>query len=219
MGLIRKFIDWFCTKFNYYPLNTYERIDAVTKELNDEICKADRLTEELAKALVRIRELETSFDEAKYMDYKKIELENDRVRQEIKEMNEYYRKIQTEVSDILHGDKNFKFPYNLRLPGSTTLQDLTDDNMIHVCGRTGIPDTLRARFDNETSLVNQFNMLYNHLIQYKVINKMVDMIVQNGGLQLTVGYNEENTSGEIYYSMTVMKPEGMIIIKKENEEG
>ena len=91
--------------------------------------------------------------------------------------------------------------------------------MIHVCGRTGIPDTLRARFDSEASLVNQFNMLYNHLIQYKVINKMVDMIVQNGGLQLTVGYNEENTSGEIYYSMTVVKPEGMIIIKKDNEEG
>lgn len=214
MGLIRKFIDWFCAKFNYYPFNTYERIDALAKECDAKSIKIDGLTEELTQALTRIKELEASFDEAKYMDYKKIELDNDRISQEIKEMNEYYRKIQTEVSDILHGDKNFKFPYNLRLPGSTTLQDLTEDNMIHVCGRTGIPDTLRARFDSEASLINQFNMMYNHLIQYRVINKMVDMIVQNGGLQLTVGYNEENTSGEIYYSMTVVKPEGMIIIKK-----
>lgn len=219
MSLLRWFVDWLCARMNYVPKLATEYMktqDTVMQKMTERIALADEVIERLKG---ENETLQAQLEESKYMDYKKIELENDRVRQEIKEMNEYYRKIQTEVSDILHGDKNFKFPYNLRLPGSTTLQDLTDDNMIHVCGRTGIPDTLRARFDNETSLVSQFNMMYNHLIQYKVINKMVDMIVQNGGLQLTVGYNEENTSGEIYYSMTVMKPEGMIIIKKDNEEG
>lgn len=218
MGIISKFVEWYCGKYNYFPENTYERIDTVTKEYNDEVCKNEGLTDKLTQAEARIIELEERFNESQYMDYKKIELDNDRVQQEMKEMNEYYRKIQSEVSDILHGDKSFKFPYNLRLPGSSTLQDLTEGNMIHVCGRTGIPDTLRARFDNESSMINQFTMMYNHLIKYKVINKMIDMIIQNGGLQLTVGFNEENTSGEIYYSMSVVKPDGMLVIKKDDDE-
>ena len=218
MGIISKFIEWYCKKYNYFPENTYERIDTVTKEYNDEVCKNEGLTDRLTQAEARIAELEERFNESQYMDYKKIELDNDRVQQEMKEMNEYYRKIQSEVSDILHGDKSFEFPYNLRLPGSSTLQDLTEGNMIHVCGRTGIPDTLRARFDNESSMINQFTMMYNHLIKYKVINKMIDMIIQNGGLQLAVGFNEENTSGEIYYSMSVVKPDGMLVIKKNGEE-
>lgn len=218
MGMITKFVDWFCRKYNYFPSNAYEQVDELTAEVDNEVSKNKDLTCKLSQAEVRITELEKRFDESLYMDYKKIELDNDRIQQEIKEINSYYRKVQTEVSDILHGDKSFEFPYNLRLPGSTTLQDLTEGNMIHVCGRTGIPDTLRARFDNESSLVNQFTMMYNHLIQYKVVNRMIDMIIKNGGLQLTVGYNKENTSGEIYYSMTVVKPDGMLVIKKDAEE-
>lgn len=150
----------------------------------------------------------------------KLKTEHDRIRVEMNETQEYCKRVEKQVRLALHDDHSFSFARNMCFPGSSsvsceTIQE-THKNPIHfmtMCGRTTMDDEATAKLKQIVGINQKYVFCLNYLMKLGLIDKIAKNLV-NGGLSVTIGYNDDCTTNELYYEAKCMVPDnGNIIIK------
>lgn len=229
MSLIHWFIEWLCKVTGYIPKSAQDKInhfqEDATKSLEEMQRHVTATTEQLLEATARIEELQYHVEQSKILDMESLQKENLRVmeenehiRKELAESNEYFKKVESQISGILHKDEVFGFHRSVCIPGASTLTATTVDDTICVAGRTVLEDSITAEMEQEPSIRERYYMAHNYLVKYGLIQKMIEYVASQGGIQYTLGFNENNTATELYYAMEVVSKSSILEFGKKAKE-
>ena len=223
--MIKLLIKWF-RKFlehhGFVVINAEEHFARIT-DYEDMIKKlqtcTDQLTEELNICRGRINAMDlTSMEELKE-ENDRLQAEQDRITAEMQKSEEYYKEVQKDLRRALHDDHMFSFARNMCFPGSSsvsceTIQEMHKNplNFIVVCGRTTMDDEATAKLKTIPGINQKYSYCLNYLMRLGLVDKIAKNII-NGGLALTLTYNEDCTTNEIYYEAKCMVPESGYLIQ------
>jgi len=155
--------------------------------------------------LVTMEELKSEND--------RLQAEHDKIHVEMQKSEEYYKEVQKGLRRALHDDHMFSFARNMCFPGSSsvsceTMQETHNNplNFIVVCGRTTMDDEATAKMKTLPGIDQKYSYCLNYLMRLGLVDKIAKNIM-SGGLALTLTYNEDCTTNEIYYEAKCMVPE------------
>ena len=231
MNLICRLINWLCNKFNYIPDIAQKRITELEISADESLKQVGNLlqesTENLVQATLEIEQLQKHVENSKVLNMEELQkentrvmLENDKLRHDLKESNEYFEKVESQVSEILHNDNIFGFKRSMCFPGASTITSFTKENSICIAGRIVLEDSVSAKMQQLASVSERYYLAHNQLIKYGLLERMIKDAASQGGIAYTLGYNNNCTATELYYAMEV-KPQFSILTfeQKENTEG
>lgn len=231
--ILEKIIDWLYNLIGYCPKQIAKQFDDLVCPDRENTCteetsfqeRIDRIRNVLMESNERIQKLEDQIEECSMLDMKELlEInnqlteDNQKLMKEIEKSEEYYHKVQVQVSDILHGDKTFGFGRNPCIPGSTSLMSEKVEDSIRVYGRTIFTDVLAERIKQEPSVRNKFQMAYSELLRNGLIDKLVRQLVSLGAISMTLGFNENNTTLEVYYTLEAVHHESIYLGEDEEDK-
>ena len=227
MNFICKIINWLCNKFNYIPDNAQKRINQLELTADERIQEIGRhLQESTDKLLIATREIEElrkHVEQSKVLDMETLEkennrlnLENDKIRHDLKEANKYFEEVEAQVSNILHNTV-FGFKRSMCFPGASTITSFTKDNSICIAGRIVLEDSVSAKMQELSSISERYYLAHNQLIKYGLLERMIKDAAGLGGIAYTLGYNEDCTATELYYAMEVKPQESILEFKKKDD--
>ena len=227
MILLRKLIDWLYKITGYCPqeaeIKFAEQLENVVNNYSDVVDRMSKIAQELIDANKKVKELQQQIDECALLDLIELndrniglESENLRLQGEINESKEYYRKIEGELSDIMHNDKRFGFGQNMTFPGSTSLIGEKSGDSVLVYGRSVLLDTIAQQIQDTPSMTEKYSIAINYLIKNGLIEKLTRQLISQGAVQFTIGFNENNTSLEIYYALEAKVKENTLEFDKND---
>ena len=222
IGLARKFLE----KHGYFIMlkeKRKEQNDLYTKlmnENNDLNMKLNSYQGEIDDLKDRIKNSEILSMEQLRDENQRLQTEHDQIRVEMNKAEEYYKTVQKQVRTALHDDRSFSFAKNMCFPGSSSVSCETlretftkPIDFTVICGRTTMDDEATAKLKQIVGIDQKYAYCLNYLMKLGLINKIAKNLV-NGGLVITIAYNEDCTVNELYYEAKCMVPEtGHIIIK------
>lgn len=224
MAALKRFIDHLFYLLGYVPNKEYVdaknlhklEIDA-TKEV------LDQLRSQLEEANAKLEEV--GYDAYIAVRKRNAELESaqDKIEKDIEESTEFYKKVQSDISKMMHNDPLLGFPQNMAFPGATSVDArLIDEGedigkVVSISGRTIFTDDMTAKIHSATSMDDKYMIAVNQLIKLGLTDHIMKQIINYGGLQLTFGYNEDCTSIELYYNVQCVKPEVMHVIDRKEK--
>ena len=191
------------------------------KELYDKACSEEqRLFRENERLTTRLSNVELMDKEKLDAENHRLQTEHDRIYAEIKESNEYYEKVQKDLRKALHNDTSFTFAKSMCFPGSSSVscetvqeEHNTPIQFVVMCGRTTMDDEATAKLKQFVGIDQKYAYCLNYLMKLGLIDKIAKNLI-NGGLTITLSYNDDCTVNEIYYEAKCMIPDnGHLIIK------
>lgn len=210
---MKRLLEWLCKKFDFMPSVAIRKINdlsSVNSNLSDLVCQK---RQEIDDVRAELQEA-TLLDKVKLDEINKaLNLENDRLQKELENAEAYYKKVQEQVSEILHGDKTYGFNGHVAIPGATALtksivsdgsfsvKDGTETKYVTIHGRTLLLDTITTQIQADPSISGKYNIAYNQLLKYGIMDKIMQNLVSSGALQFTFGYNDDCTTIELYYTV------------------
>ena len=222
IGLACKFLE----KHGYSIMLKEERKEQnnlyikMMTENNDLTMKLNSYQGEIDDLKDRIKNSEILSMEQLRNENQRLQTEHDQIRVEMNKAEEYYKTVQKQVRTALHDDHSFSFAKNMCFPGSSSVSCETsretftkpiDFNVI--CGRTTMDDEATAKLKQVVGIDQKYAYCLNYLLKLGLIDKIAKNLV-NGGLAITIAYNEDCTVNELYYEAKCMVPEtGHIIIR------
>ena len=228
MNLLCQIIDWFCAKLNYIPKNAQETINelkfATNEKYQEFIISLTDTTNKLNEATEEIIDLRKHIENSKILDMEELQAENqklmkeqERIYKELKESNDYFEKVETQVSEYMHADPIFSFKRSMCFPGASTISSFTKENSIYITGRMVLEDSVTAQMQQLPSISERYYLAHNQLIKYGLLERMVKDAASHGGIAYTFGYNKDCTATELYYAMEVKPQESILEIKNKDE--
>lgn len=222
IGLARRFLE----KHGYFIMLKEERkeqTDLYTKlmsENNDLTMKLNSYQGEIDDLKNRIKNSEILSMEQLRDENQRLQTEHDQIRVEMNKAEEYYKTVQKQVRTALHDDHSFSFARNMCFPGSSSVSCETARETFTkpidftvICGRTTMDDEVTAKLKQFVGIDQKYAYCLNYLMKLGLIDKIAKNLV-NGGLAITIAYNEDCTVNELYYEAKCMVPEtGHIIMK------
>ena len=163
MNFICKIINWLCNKFNYIPDNAQKRINQLELTADERIQEIGRhLQESTDKLLIATREIEElrkHVEQSKVLDMETLEkennrlnLENDKIRHDLKEANKYFEEVEAQVCNIKR---------SMCFPGASTITSFTKDNSICIAGRIVLEDSVSAKMQELSSISERYYLAHN----------------------------------------------------------
>lgn len=217
--MIKLLIKWFrkfLERHGFVVIDADEHFARIT-DYDDKIKKlqtcTDQLTEELNICRGRINAMNLVTMEDLKSENDRLQTEHDKIHVEMQKSEEYYKEVQKGLRRALHDDHMFSFARNMCFPGSSsvsceTMQETHKNplNFIVVCGRTTMDDEATAKMKTLPGIDQKYSYCLNYLMRLGLVDKIAKNIM-SGGLALTLTYNEDCTTNEIYYEAKCMVPE------------
>lgn len=217
--MIKLLIKWFrkfLERHGFVVIDADEHFARIT-DYDDKIKKlqtcTDQLTEELNICRGRINAMNLVTMEDLKSENDRLQAEHDKIHVEMQKSEEYYKEVQKGLRRALHDDHMFSFARNMCFPGSSsvsceTMQETHKNplNFIVVCGRTTMDDEATAKMKTLPGIDQKYSYCLNYLMRLGLVDKIAKNIM-SGGLALTLTYNEDCTTNEIYYEAKCMVPE------------
>lgn len=217
--MIKLLIKWFrkfLERHGFVVIDADEHFARIT-DYDDKIKKlqtcTDQLTEELNICRGRINAMNLVTMEELKSENDRLQAEHDKIHVEMQKSEEYYKEVQKGLRRALHDDHMFSFARNMCFPGSSsvsceTMQETHKNplNFIVVCGRTTMDDEATAKMKTLPGIDQKYSYCLNYLMRLGLVDKIAKNIM-SGGLALTLTYNEDCTTNEIYYEAKCMVPE------------
>lgn len=229
MNLLHRLIDWLCKVTGYIPKVAQQEISKNNAEIADTIDRLERsvisTNTKLMEASEKVKELQYHVDQSNVLNMeqlqeenKRVMLENDKIHKDMQEANEYYKEVQTQISELMHGDPLFGFKRSVTIPGSSTLTGVIKDDTAVVAGRMVMEDSVTAKMEQEPSLRERYYIATNQLAKYGLLDRIMQEALNLGGVQFTLAYNDNCTATELYYAMEIKTKQSMLTFGKEKEE-
>ena len=230
MKLLKLFMDWLYSVTGYVPKGIQNKVNIELEKISTVLKHTKEALENSNKQLDAAREtiesLEYHVMQSKVLDLEALQKENERIMEEdrkvrvdMEEANEYYKTVQTQLSDIMHKDQMFGFGRSITFPGASAISaGHNQDGFVTIAGRTVLEDSIAAKMDQTSSLSEKYYIAHNQLIKYGLLEKMIDQAISHGGIQYTLAYNDNCTAVELYYAMEVKVNDNIFEIKKKNNE-
>jgi len=236
--MIRRFFNWLFGLLGYAPRVDLDRErNVMTRELDEYKRRCDLLGQRaqvIASVLDTVNaQLEEHKKLAEYLKYDTMEslkIENERVLKMAQECEDHCKRVETEVSKIMHSDEVFRFSGKPAIPGATVVQmrpllglsTEEDGNSLAIIGRTVLTDDATREIHGYVSFSEKYSYLIRYLYQQSITQRIVDNILSSGAVQFTLGYNEDTTTVEAYYKIICALPDPssvVQIVKTENNTG
>lgn len=225
-SMLKKWFTRILSKWGFSVIDTEEWINTKIVHSND-VSYAKQLEAELAQTKKALSEKEELLSTGNALDKIALDkknadlmLEQDRISAEMKRTEEYYNKVQEQLSVFMHADPPVSFSNNMCFPGATALSAYTtkgvDDQKLIVSGRTVMMDNDTENLRKLVGLSDKYSYGINYLMKNGLIDKISHMIV-NGAIELTYGYNSACTAMELYYSVKADIPAATIKVDYEKK--
>lgn len=198
---------------------TYDRLEsaesrAAKAEIDATLFKrsSDKLTEQLKIRNTKI---------AQFEEYKRVDAE-------------YLREVQKQLSEEFGMHPVFGFPRSPGLPGSTSIsaqisrETMEDPGFTVTRGRVILDDQTTKQINAAPHIYEKLNIVLDFMARYGTLSKIVNNIIRNGGMSITLGYREATTTYEMFYEVTAKNyiPESILVfdpdtgcVVKNEEEG
>ena len=155
------------------------------------------------------KRIETMEAEEQQMSLRIEELKEqvERYRNTPDENTEYYKDVLKGLNKAVKGVPEYQFLNSKPLPGSLSVQSHnstdpdTKETFTTIRGRFIADDFLTARINHESNMYERLRMCFNYMAQYGMIQGVVERLVNNGAMQFTISYNEQNTNYEVHFEM------------------
>ena len=230
MNILYKIINWLCIKLNYVPENARKEIELLQLTADKSLEEVSKLlqksTEELTKTTLEIKELHKHVENSKVLEMEELQQENirlmeenEKIKNDLKESNKYFEKVEAQVSEYLHSDPIFGFKRSMCFPGASTFTSFSRENSIYIAGRIVLEDSVSAQMQQLASVSERYYLAHNRLIKYGLLERMAKDAAAQGGIAYTLGYNKDCTATELYYAMEIKKQEAILEIKNNDTEG
>lgn len=249
-----RFCKWFLAKFGYKPVtaeewdNQQQFIDDITEErkrqytliseIEASVQSLTKYQEELGVVHKKLQAENNNYKrqiedlENKLSEQKR---RNDNFRSEVEETLAFYRTVENRLSKALHSSDEFGFPSGQTFPGSICGQAKITTNIdkidyVVVDGRGVLPEEVFDAIKNEPYVDRQYSLALSCIGQYGMFDNILKSIISNGGVEFSLGYNEENQTYELYYRVLCRVPNadrairfkptngGRYILDENNEE-
>lgn len=238
--MFKRFLIWLLKKFDYTSMKYTEyrdlldRVTALTQEkesLEDDFIKQFKELSEVREVYLalkdRFNEINgTSIEEQMKINYE-LESKMAKIQFDMEKAEEYYKEVQSTLSKALHGDIVFGFNKGMCFPGSTSVttneyneiqnngEEDSEFKVISLSGRSVMMDEDTARLRTYPDMTSKYRYALAHLIKYNITDQIAKMLINSGVVQLVLGYNEDNTSTEVYYNIQVRKPDVQLEVKTD----
>ena len=217
--MFRKLLIWLVKKFNLIVLtqDQYKALMNTNDYYRSSYEHAKSEYKDISDALI---ELQAKYDEisgTSISEQMKINndlmLKQDEIQAAMEKGEEYYKTVQETLSKALHGDAVYGFNRSLAFPGSTAVtthefresDDAKDEKFVAISGRTIVDDATTAQLRKLPDISSKYQYLYNYMVQYGLVERIAQMVVNSGALQLTMAYNTDCTVCEVYYNLQLKK--------------
>lgn len=225
---MKKFFDWLFSLFGYVPKADLEKSQEFASSEHLRCVKFENenidLHYELEKARQTIDQFKNEPIEEIKAESKRLKLELDEISADHVKMEEFYRTVQKQLSGEFHHDPVFGFTSSPAIPGASVVTGFYNgnDNSSNIVGRTLLMDNITAKVNNAMTMAEKYRIILNTMIQLGLIDKIAQNLIATGAIQLSLTYNENCTTSEVYYMVKCQKPDPDSILTinlKKEEEG
>lgn len=155
------------------------------------------------------KQIETMESEEQQMSSRIEELREtiERYRNTPDENAEYYKDVLKGLNKAVKEVPEYQFLNSKPLPGSLSVQSHnstdpdTKETYTTIRGRFIADDYLTAHINLESNMYERLKMCFNYMAQYGMLQGVVERLVNNGAMQFTISYNEQNTNYEVHFEM------------------
>lgn len=206
--LIHRFIAWLCRKFNYYPTPPEEPyVLTMFRELHTSS----------KNIIARLDEIQAKYQEAiqvdpykTYEENKRLQQEHEEVRAMVKRTVAYYDKVSEDISKIINGTFRFN---GQTLPGAMSIDTYGQNKQVMAIMRACLMDAKAAEVRNAVDYVAQRELVIRYMKELGYFNRLAEMLIQNGVINLTIGIHPENNTTEGFISVNLLS------VVSQNMEG
>lgn len=227
--MFKRFITWIMKKFGLIALSQdqYHALMNSTeyyRSLYDQVASDYKDVSNTLLALqAKYDEIGGTSIEEQMKINKDLMLKQDEIQAAMEKSEEYYKMVQETLSKALHGDVVYGFNRSLAFPGSTAVttheyRDSDNEKFVTISGRTLVDDATTAQLHNLPDINAKYQRLYNYMVQYGLIDRIAQMLVNSGALQFTMAYNSDCTVCEVYYNVQLKKVEHQWVVDVESNK-
>lgn len=216
--MIKKFIHWLCTKLGYVPETQYR---IVQENLSELTIAHNKYEHEMENQLNDFRERVTAMEFVTMEELKNeneaLKLNQDKIAAQLLQAENFYKDVQTQITDMMHVSPIMGFPAAMRFPGASTITDHKiknpgNEDHILVTGRTIFTDDVTAKIQAAHSMTDKLLIIRTELIKQGLVDKIAKNLINSGAFVITIGYNKDCTTCEAYYMLKAIIPETDLII-------
>lgn len=180
----------------------------------------DRKHAELEESQKTVKLLKDQID--RFGEYKRVDAE-------------YLRGVQKQLSEEFKLHPVFGFPRSPGLPGSVSIVSSRsatspdDPGYTITRGRVILDDRTTAQINDTPHIYEKIGCVLNFMRRYGSMPKIIEDLISNGAMSMTLAYREDTTTYEMYYEVTgknyatdailVLDDGSGCAVKKEKEDG
>lgn len=198
-----------CRYKNYYKLHT------ITDDLRDVNTTLQ----------IRIKSTEFKTLEEYKTNQELLDNKNKKLEAELKVQTEFYKQIQTLLSEKLIDFGKLSFPKSLMIPGSVDSRiDQADpcvldpvdikDSYTKYTGRIIFDDVTTTKIKNEIAINKKVDIIAKYMSQYGITDMIITKLIKNGNIPIVLGYRDSNTVYEAYFTISLMNGTTIIAINE-----
>lgn len=184
--------------------NLVDRKDAAIADLHIEIEDLKKSLETEHKQLLELQATVEEKDGLILNQKRKIDQHEEYKRVDA----EYLRNVQKQLAEEFALHPVFGFPRSLGLPGSVSIvssrtADSPDDLGFTVTrGRIILDDTTTKYINSTPHMYEKLSHILNFMRRYGSMTKIIEDLIVNGAMSMTLAYREETTTYEMFYEVT-----------------
>lgn len=218
---MKRFFNWLFKKLGYISVFEFH-------DLEHQLEKAESVIEDYQADATSLREhiaeLETILKRLDHVTLINLQDENttlklkqDKINADLIQAEQYYKEVQTQISDMMHVSPIMGFPNAMRFPGATVIKDMATvneagDKCITVIGRSILPDYITTKIQTAVGMTDKMLIIRNELLKQGILDRITQDLIKSGAISITLGYNKDCTTCEAYFTVKAEIPESDLII-------
>lgn len=221
---MKRFFNWLFRKLGYISVFEYHDMEHQLQEAESVIehYQADATT--LRKHIDELERDLRRLDHVTLLDLQDennaLKLKQDKINANLIQAEQYYKEVQTQLADMMHVSPIMGFPNAMRFPGATVIKDMatvneSGDKCITVIGRSILPDSTTTKIQTAVGMTDKMLIIRNELLKQGILDRITQDLIKSGAISMTLGYNKDCTTCEVYFTVKAEIPESDLIINYE----